>query len=34
MKKLTDAPCESNINTAVEEHVSSESIHFDVVCCS
>ena len=33
MKKLTDAPCESNINTSVEEHVSSENIHFDIVFC-
>ena len=33
MKKLTDAPFESNSNTVVEEHVSSENIHFDIVFC-
>ena len=31
MKKLTDAPCKCN--TAVEEYVSSENIHFGIVCC-
>ena len=36
MNKLTDAPCEININTVdininVEESVSSENIHFVIV---
>ena len=30
MKKLPDAPCKCN--TAVEEYVSSENIHFGIVC--
>ena len=33
MKKLTDALFESNSNTVVEEHVSSENICFDIVFC-
>ena len=31
MKKLIDAPCKCN--TVVEEHISSENIHFGIVCC-
>ena len=31
MKKLIDASCKSN--TVVEEHVSSENMHFGIVCC-
>ena len=31
MKKLTDALFESNSNTVVGEHVSSENICFDIV---
>ena len=35
MKLLIDAPCESNLNTVVEEHVSSENTCFDITlfCC-
>ena len=28
---MIDTPCESNISTVVEEHVSSEITHFDIV---
>ena len=33
MKKFIHAPCENNFNTVVEEHISSENIHFDIACC-
>ena len=33
IKNLFDAPYKSNVNTVAEEHVSSENIHFDDVCC-
>ena len=33
MKKLIDGPREININIIDTEHVSSENIHFDFVCC-
>ena len=31
MKKLIGASCESTINTVVEEHDSSENVHFEDV---
>ena len=30
--KFIDAPCESNLKTVIEEHVSSKNIHSDSCC--
>ena len=33
LKKLTYAPCESNINAIVEKHFLLQNMHFDIVFC-